>query len=145
MIFSVLSGLVATIFSPSSIADCPSKTIFSCTTTKEKIVEVCESDSTVDYSFGKKGVKPEMALSVPKNVASTKQWEGIGRSMYYSVLIPNGNTIYEAFSNVDKLEEVASYGISVVVGGKEVATISCKPDSVIDNIEGVALKPATDL
>ena len=42
-------------------------TIFSCTTTKGKVVEVCDSGKTTDYSFGKKGTKPELALSVPRD------------------------------------------------------------------------------
>ncbi len=89
-------------------------------------------------------MKPEMALSVPKNVASTKQWEGFGRNMYYSVLIPNGNTTYEVFSNVDKFDQEISYGIYVIVNEEIAATIKCKANTVIDNIEGIALKPATE-
>jgi hypothetical protein len=137
-------ALAAISFASPSIAACPSKTIFSCTTTKGKAVEVCDSSKTVDYSFGKKGQKPEMALSVPRNAASTKQWEGIGRNMYYSVLIPNGKTTYEVFSSSDKSGEESAYGIYVLVGGKEVATINCKPTTVTDNIEGVTLRRAPE-
>jgi hypothetical protein len=131
-------------YASASYAACPSKTIFSCTTTKGKAVEVCESPKTIDYSFGKKGAKPEMALSVPRSAASTRRWNGIGRNMYYSVLIPNGKATYEVFSNVDKFDEETSYGIYVVVGGKELATISCKPNTVTDNISDVTLKDAPE-
>ena len=135
---------VSVSFTPASYAACPAKTIFSCTTTKGKFVEVCESQKTIDYSFGKKGAKPEMALSIPKNAATARYWNGIGRHVNYSVIIPNGKTTYEVFSSVDKFDELTEYGIYVDVGGKEVATITCKNNTVTDNIADVTLRAAPE-
>lgn len=120
-------------------ASCPLSTVFACTTTNNKVVEVCDSGDKIDYSFGKKGQKPELALSVLRRAASTVQWQGIGRHMYYSVRIPNGNTIYEVFSSIDKLEQSVEAGIYVTVNGENVATILCKPDTRTDYLEGLAL------
>lgn len=91
---AIISALFAA-FSCSAFAEstCASKVIFSCTTTKGKTVEVCDAGSTIKYSFGKKGAPPEMALAIPRAAASTRQWDGMGRYMSYSVQIPNGNTV----------------------------------------------------
>ncbi len=123
-------------------AACTNKTIFACTTSKGKFVEVCDADKTIQYAFGKKGAKPELALTIPRAAASTRQWDGMGRYMSYSVQIPNGNTVYEVFSSVDKMTEEGESGINVEIAGKHAATLTCKPETVIDNIESVALPPA---
>ena len=70
-----------------------STTVFSCVTGKGKIIEVCDSKKTIDYSFGKPSEKPDLALKVPRESASTTQWNGMGRWISYSVEIPNGNTV----------------------------------------------------
>lgn len=139
-------GLAASLSAAFTHAACSAKnTIFACTTTNNKAIEVCDSKTTIDYSFGKQGAKPEMAFSAPRNVATTKQWHGVGRNMYYSVLIPNGaDTLYEVFSNVDKFEEQTAFGVYAFVNGKLVATINCKPNTVTDNIYGIKLRPASE-
>lgn len=123
-------------------ASCKSKTIFSCTTTKGKVVEVCDAGPNIQYSFGKKGATPEMAIAIPRRKASTYQWDGMGSGMTYTVRIPNGNTVYEVFSSADRNTQEISSGINVEIGGKQVATLTCKPETVIDNIEGAQLPPA---
>lgn len=123
-------------------AACAGKMIFSCTTTKGKTVEVCDAGSTIKYTFGKKGAPPEMALAIPRAAASTRQWDGMGRDMSYSVQIPNGNTVYEVFSSVDKMTEEGESGINVEIAGKHAATLTCKAETVINNIEGISLNPA---
>lgn len=141
-----LIALGAFVISAPVHAACPTKNIiFACTTTNNKVVEVCDVQRAIDYAFGKKGFKPEMAFSVPRDDVTTKQWRGIGRNMYYSLLIPNGkDTVYEVFSNVDKFEEQTAFGIYVFVQGKQVATVDCKSNTVTDNIQGVQLRPAAE-
>lgn len=132
-----------TITTPAASATCGgSKTIFACTTTKGKAVEVCDSGETLQYSFGRKGEAPELAISVPRSKASTFQWDGTGSRMTYSVQIPNGNTVYEVFTAVDRMSdqhEMAA-GINVEVAGKHAATLICQVDTVVHDIEGIALK-----
>lgn len=136
-----MAVLAAALLAPTSHAACPSTTLFSCATTKGKFVEVCDSGKTIDYAFGKKGAKPELALSIPRDAATTNQWAGVGRSVYYSVLIPNGNTVYEVFSSFDRIDHEESAGIYVRIDDKDVATIQCKTDTVKSELEGVELRP----
>lgn len=121
------------------------KPIFSCTTTKGKFVEVCDAGQTIQYSFGKKGGKPEMALSIPRSAATTYQWDGRGSSITYSVQIPNAKTVYEVFSSTDRMsqEHKSTAGINVEINGQHAATLTCKAETVVNNIEGISLKPAS--
>jgi hypothetical protein len=140
---SVFLLVLALSHSASVGAMCKSKTIFSCTTAKGKTAEVCDSGSKIEYSFGKKDAASEISLAIPRANASTYQWDGIGRSMLYSVQIPVGKTVYEVFRLADKISQEVTFGINVVVDGKPAATLTCKPETVTDNIEGVALRPAS--
>jgi len=130
--------------SDSTNSSCPqTKIIFSCTTKKNKYVEVCDRDANVSYTFGKIGLKPEISLSIPRNVATTEQWNGMG-AISYSVNIPNGNTVYSVFwsaeRNPDAVQPVSA-GIYVLINGSSVATVMCNPDTAIQNIEGINLPP----
>ena len=118
--------------------------IFSCTTKKMKVVEVCDAKKSIKYSFGKKGATPELALAVPRNEVTTNQWDGMGSSMYYDVNIPNGNTIYTVYWEAvrDAEEGDVSAGIEVEVGSKNVASIECDMGTVKQNLEGVKLRQA---
>lgn len=133
-----------------AIADCEkgSKTIFSCTTAKGKVIEVCDSGKTIDYSFGRQNSKPEIVVRTPRKEASTSQWQYVGRHMSYSVEIPNGNTVYSVFTSVDRLPEgdnkepELEAGVAVESNKKHIANVMCdnkKP--IIANIEGINLKP----
>jgi hypothetical protein len=145
---SIASAIcIAATLATSSMAHAACNTkepVFSCTTTKGKYVEVCDADKVIQYSFGKKGEKPEMALSIPRAEATTYQWSGFGRNMTYSVQIPNSGTVYEVFSSTDKMsdEHARTSGINVLVGEKLVASLACKDATVVNNIEGISLKPA---
>jgi hypothetical protein len=115
--------------------------IFSCVTSNQRFVEVRDNGATINYYFGKKGKKPELALSVPRSVASTHQYQGFGRYVSYAVTIPNKGTTYSVFYGYDKLspDSQADAGIVVTtVDGKE-ATIPCA-STFERNIEGIDLK-----
>ncbi|MGB0848394.1 MAG: hypothetical protein ACPGSM_16815 [Thiolinea sp.] len=128
--------------------DNSSKTVFSCTTTNHKQIEVCDAGQTISYSFGKIGSKPELALSVPRAKASTFQWHGFGRYINYSVTIPNGEYRYNVYTSIDKMEEdeKKGYEAGVTVEKKQslLATVICRDDTVVDNIQGIDLQP-TDI
>lgn len=129
------------------LAACPSgaETLFFCNTQKaNKQIELCDAGKTVNYSFGKKGQKPELAIAVPRSAASTFQWQGIGRWMSYSVNVPNANYVYNVFWGVDRLEEKhpIEAGVNVEKNGELLTTIYCKEKGLINNLEGVDLKPA---
>jgi len=84
----------------------------------------------------------ELAFSVPRSVASTRQWNGIGRDMIYSVQIPRGGIVYEVFQDADKISQQVDSGIIVTFNGKNAAQLACRQETVINNMEGVALRPA---
>jgi hypothetical protein len=129
----------------SAQAACPNAkaTIFSCTTAKAKVIEVCDLGQRMGYSFGPAG-KPELALQVPRAQASTRQWEGIGRTISYSVDVPNGKTVYSVFWAADRMSDnhEISAGVEVVINGKTAATVSCDPKKkIVQAMEGIDLKP----
>lgn len=136
------------LIAPESVFACQSaeSLVFSCATTKNKMVEVCDAGSTINYSYGRKGASPELALSIPRNQASTFQWNGIGRYINYRVSVPNGATVYTVFTSLDKLSTKGprAAGIDVETKGDLVATLQCKPGSVQEHLEGVNLKPTED-
>lgn len=118
-----------------------SRVVFSCTTKKNKRIEVCDAGRTIQYAFGRKGAKPELALSVPRKAASTFQWNGIGRYMTYTVDIPNGNTVYSVFWSAERDPEgEITAGVNVEIGGNHAATVECSADSIVQNIEGIDLR-----
>lgn len=139
----------ATGFSTLAEAACEpgSKTVFSCQTAKGKVIQVCDSGKTIDYTFGKPELAPEIVVRAPRGEASTFQWQGIGRYISYSVSIPNGNTVYSVFWSLDKLSESRAIeaGVNVEVKQKLVATVNCADAKrIVQNIEGIHLKPAVD-
>ena len=129
--------------------DADSQTIFSCIATNNKQIEVCDAGKTIRYSYGKPGKHPELALAVPRAQATTFQWPGIGRYIYYSVSIPNGHYRYSVYSALDKIasvehswEKAYEAGVNVEKDNTLLATVICRDDTVVDHIEGVDLKPS---
>lgn len=123
------------------------QTVFSCVTAKGKLIQLCDQQQYLEYSFGKPSEIPEIVVRVPRSTASTTQWNGIGRYMSYSVEIPNGKTVYSVFWGVDRLTEAHGIeaGVNVEVNGKHVATVQCTgEDTIIQNMEGIDLK-ATEM
>jgi hypothetical protein len=135
----------AMVFTPNAFAKCAAgtKTIFSCTTAKGKLIEVCDAGKTITYSFGNPQTTPEIALNVPRDKATTFQWAGIGRYLSYSVDIPNGATTYSVFISMDRLTEAhaTEAGVNVFEEGKSLATVKCSGKKMVNNLEGVDLAP----
>ncbi|SKA67717.1 hypothetical protein SAMN02745130_00098 [Thiothrix eikelboomii] len=145
LVFSISVGSL--LMANLALAACPSgsETLFFCNTQKgNKQLEVCDAGKTISYSFGKKGQKPELAIAVPRSKASTWQWQGIGRYMSYSVNIPNSDYNYNVFWSVDRVteEHAIEAGVNVEKKGKLLTTLLCQEKGLINNLEGVDLKPA---
>lgn len=118
-----------------------SKTVFSCTTNNNKVVQVCDAGKTIQYSFGKAGQTPELAVSVARDRVTTYQWEGIGRYENYAINIPNGKTIYRVNSSIDKNAQEYTAGVEVNTNDRTLATVQCNMQKkVIDNLEGIKLR-----
>jgi hypothetical protein len=139
----VLVPVLAALFATNVYASCEgSKTLFFCTTTKGKQIEVCDSEKTIDYSFGKPQGKPEIAIKVPRDQVSTFQWAGVGSTESYAVDIPNGKATYNVFWGVDRLTDAHAIeaGVNVLIDKNLVTTVKCAGKDVVNNIEGVKLK-----
>ena len=143
IIIAVITALCAT----QAYAVCEgSKTLFFCNTQKGgKQIIVCDSGKTIDYSFGK-AAKPDVAVKVARDVASTRQWDGMGGSMSYSVDIPNKSAVYNVFWSANRNDDAHGIeaGVNVFVDKKLKATLKCNEKDLVNNIEGVQLKPTTD-
>jgi len=140
----VMMSVVAALFATNVYASCEgSKTVFSCLTSKGKQIEVCDAGKTIDYSFGKPLGKPEIEVKVARDNASTFQWAGMGSSISYAVDIPNGKTTYNVFWSSDRLSEqhAIEAGVNVLINKELVTTVNCAGENIINNIEGVDLKP----
>ncbi|MBX2864376.1 MAG: hypothetical protein KTR27_12570 [Leptolyngbyaceae cyanobacterium MAG.088] len=117
------------------------KVLFACRTAQDKVIEVYDLGDTIQYVFGPKE-QPELVLDVPREQASTYQWQGIGRYEYYSVNIPNGETVYIVSWARDRIEinQPAEAGVSVEIDGEYVTTVDCATD-ITHNLIGVDLPP----
>lgn len=135
---------VAVVCSNSVFAACPSqsKTVFNCTTTNNKVIQVCDAGNTISYSFGKANATPELAITVPRNKVTTYQWEGFGRYENYAINIPNGKTIYRVNDSLDKMSQQYTAGVEVSNNDKLLATVECAANKKITSkIQGIKLRP----
>ena len=117
--------------------------LFYCQTENGKLIELYDLGDTIRYSFGPED-DPEIVLDAPRDQASTYQWAGVGRSIYYSVDIPNANTVYTVFISEDRLSEErpVTGGVDVSVDNEYVATVNCANEDIISNLMGVDLQPS---
>ena len=140
----LIIGLAVAACSHSLFAACPSqtKTIFMCTTTNNKVIQVCDAGNTISYSFGKANATPELAIAVPRNKVTTYQWEGFGRYENYAINIPNGKTIYRVNDSLDKMSQQYTAGVEVSNNDKLLATVECAANKKITSkIQGIKLRP----
>lgn len=127
----------------------PGTALFRCATTNGKQIELVDHGEILRYTFGPAG-QPELVLDVDRDLATTYQWQGIGRNEAYSVDVPNptatdGDFVYSVFWNYDKVAEASeafSAGVVVYQDGESVATIECAdPEAMTMNLIGVDLAP----
>lgn len=146
MKYLAVSIITVALFTPNAFAKCVAghKTIFSCTTAKGKLIEVCDAGGSITYSFGNPQTTPEIALNVTRDKATTFQWAGIGRYLSYSVDIPNGKTTYSVFHSVDRITEshAMDAGVNVWEGDKLLGIVKCSGKKMVNNLEGVDLAPS---
>lgn len=115
--------------------------VFHCRTVNDKEITLCGYKETIEYSFGRSGKTPELLLSVPRDQATTSQWQGIGRWMTHSVTIQSGNARYTVFTSLDRLSDEHQFeaGVIAEIDGDQVARVLCK-DPVEHELEGVDLR-----
>ncbi|WP_042893354.1 hypothetical protein [Acinetobacter junii] len=140
----LIIGFTVAVCSHSLFAACPSqsKTVFNCTTTNNKVIQVCDAGNTISYSFGKANATPELAITVPRDKVTTYQWEGFGRYENYAINIPNGKTIYRVNESLDKMSQQYTAGVEVSNNDKLLATVECAANKKITSkIQGIKLRP----
>lgn len=140
----LIIGLAVAVCSHSLFAACPSqsKTLFNCTTTNNKVIQVCDAGNTISYSFGKANATPELAIAVSRDKVTTYQWEGFGRYENYAINIPNGKTIYRVNDSLDKMSQQYTAGVEVSNNDKLLATVECAANKKITSkIQGIKLRP----
>ena len=140
----LIIGFTVAVCSHSLFAACSSqsKTVFNCTTTNNKVIQVCDAGNMISYSFGKANATPELAIAVPRNKVTTYQWEGFGRYENYAINIPNGKTIYRVNDSLDKMSQQYTAGVEVSNNDKLLATVECAANKKITSkIQGIKLRP----
>jgi len=141
-----LFATIATLgLSASAQAACPAtaKTVFSCSTTKGKQVDICDLGSQLSYSFGKPRAKPELQFNLAKTRAYLYLWDGMTSSEYNELYLPRGNTIYQAYHANHRNHGGTEHGLKVFVNQNEVADIRCRAASVIENFQHIELPQIT--
>lgn len=128
----------------SKVCASPQATVFSCSTTKGKQIDVCEVGNQLSYRFGRQGQAAELSFSLAKTQAYKYLWSGMTTSEWNSLYLPRGNTIYQPYYTQNRDGAGAGYGLKVLVNQKEVADITCRNDTVIDNIEQVNVRTISD-
>ncbi|EKU99794.1 hypothetical protein Lepto7375DRAFT_1866 [Leptolyngbya sp. PCC 7375] len=115
--------------------------LFSCRTAQDKLIALYDRDTAIQYVFGPEE-QPELVLDVPREDASTFQWQGIGRYENYSISIPNQDTVYIVSWARDRLDinQPTEAGVSVEIDGEYITTVDCVSD-IIHNMIGVDLLP----
>ncbi|MES2366629.1 MAG: hypothetical protein V4563_12170 [Pseudomonadota bacterium] len=133
--------VIVILFTSNAFAKCKSgsKAIFFCTTERSKQIEVCDSGKFIEYSFGKSKQKSEIAIKVAR--AKVSDWDRpVATYHFYAVNIPNGDTIYRVWTNIDWLISESSVdggnltaGVDVRTKNEDVATIKCSENTIISD------------
>lgn len=114
-IFTSFTIFAACCLSVSAQAACPAtaKTVFSCSTTNNKVVEICDIGQHLMYSFGKPRAKPELQFNLAKTRAYMYLWDGSTSSEHNELYLPRGNTIYQAYQADHRNHGGVTHGIKV--------------------------------
>ena len=122
-------------------AACPSaaKTVFSCSTTNNKVVDICELGQNLLYSFGRPNSRPELQFNIAKSRAYMYLWDGSTSSEYNELYLPRGNTIYQAYQANHRNHGGTEHGLNVLINKKPVANIRCRANTVIENFQQLEL------
>jgi hypothetical protein len=113
--------------------------IFSCTTQREKQIEICESAVGVEYSYGPIGARPEIVVRASRTQVGRRQWMGAQRWVFRALDIPNGKTVYNVYWGADgqNPEDVQEGGVNVIDNDTVIATVTCQPGSIIQDLDSV--------
>ena len=136
MKISVLIATVLVLCAPAAFA----QPIFQCTTPNGKQIQLLDNGKTLEYSFGKVG-KPEIVVRVLRSQARYYDWRGVGRSIAYSVDIPNGDVVYNIHHAYDRIEQKIAAGVAVQMPSNQWVEVNCHPKAIrvnqLDNVKNI--------
>jgi hypothetical protein len=106
--------------------------VFSCTTGKDKRIEVCEVKDHFEYSYGRSQAAAEIKVRVAKAKVSRLSWRGPDQWRFYSMDIPNGSTVYNVYwaTDSEKSDAAKEGGVNVVTSDTVTATVACNPKRI---------------
>lgn len=98
-----------------------------------KQVELCltTDEARVTYRFGPSAA-PELELTRDFDRLTMTPWNGIGRTIWDRVSIPNGAFAYDLYWAYDKVDEVTTGGIEVRRGQTVLAALDCEAGGFYD-------------
>ena len=110
--------------------------VFSCTTGKDKRIEVCEAKDHFEYSYGRSQAAAEIRVRVPKAKVSKLSWRGPDQWRFYSLDIPNRGTVYNVYwaTESDKPGAAKEGGVNVVRADTVSATVACNPKRITQSL-----------
>ncbi|MCA0043017.1 hypothetical protein [Celeribacter litoreus] len=128
----VICALGAFLGAPVS-AMAQSDPLFHCHFPNGKEVTINVQAEGVSYAFGPPHAAPELQLERPYADVGVLPWNGVGRSIWEEIRIPNGDVTYAVWGSFDRMTEAheVSGGIVVERGGEELARLDCAPSGVI--------------
>ena len=108
------------------------KTLFTCSTARDKRIEVCEANGQIEYSYGPSQARPEIVLRVPRSQVTESQWSSARSWNFHSLEVPNGSTTYAIFwgGNGASPATPQEGGVNVVAGDTVSATVVCLPQTI---------------
>lgn len=112
--------------------------LFSCKTSKNKIVQLTKMDETIIYQYGKKE-SLELKLCRSRSDINIQLGQGSPGSFYDVISFFNGDYEYSinASSKINSLESLLPSGIDVFHKNKKIAEIKCITETVINNMENI--------
>jgi hypothetical protein len=113
--------------------------IFACTFNGgAKRVDLCVTGADLTYTFGPPSAV-ELRLVNPLDFPLYTPWNGIGSSLWETVIFQNEDIVYEVWTSQQKMAEGAppEGGINVLEGEQVLAELTCDPGSVMANFEAL--------
>lgn len=101
--------------------------VFSCDVGAKRL-SICLTGETLTYSFGPSGA-PELLIDTDLSRLDYIPWAGVGRHLFESVRLRNGDYTYEVWHSLDRLDPDATLegGVIVFQGDDTLADLSCTP------------------
>lgn len=139
-------GLALVALPTLSQAACIGESLMSCPTRNGRVLQVCASDDTFSYDYGRPGQSAELSLTRPVDAAAVTPWNGMGMDQDSSVTFRNGAHFYTAWVSDVRGDSAAptSGGILVQKGDITLTTVGCVMGQVTARNGGASFEQAME-